>query len=418
MVISKDKISDAYKVSAKVSKECDLKRGLRNADGSGIVAGVTSVGDAYGVDADSNPIHGKLFYRNININKLVDCSFEEVVYLLMLGKLPTAEELCEFKKELAELAVLPWDDAKKGNVMNRLSIGVLKLYGYDEKPDSVDLSDVFRHCLSLVARFPLLVASAYRGEKVEFDPKLSVAENLLCMIRGNKNFTENEAKLLNLALVLHAEHGGGNNSAFSVHTLASSGTDTFSVIAAGLGSLKGPKHGGACSAICNMMDEIKANVKDWKDETEIYNYLAKIIKKEAGDGSGLIYGMGHAIYTMSDPRAVIFKARAKALARERGMMDEFKLYMLIEELSPKAFLDVKGSKKPLCANIDFYSGFLYRMLGIPEELVLPLFATARIAGWSAHRIDELVNGGRIIRPAYWDLSRKYIKGKKGVAKKK
>jgi len=263
----------------------------------------------------------------------------------------------------------------------------------------------------------LLVASAYRGENVKFNPDLSIAENLLCMIRGGTGFTKAEADLLNLALVLHAEHGGGNNSAFSVHTLASSGTDTYSVIAAGLGSLKGPKHGGACEAICGMMSEIKANVKNWKDRDEVYNYLAKIIKKEAGDGSGLIYGMGHAIYTLSDPRAVIFKARAKVLARERNMMDEFKLYMLIEELSPKVFADIKGSTKPLCANIDFYSGFLYRMLGVPEELCLPIFATARIAGWSAHRIDELVNGGRIIRPAYWDLSRKYIK-KRSATKKK
>lgn len=416
MVISKDKISEAYKVDSKTLK-CEVKRGLRNADGSGVVAGVTRVGDAYGVDGDNNPIHGKLFYRNININKLVDRSFEEVVFLMLLGTLPTEEELADFKKELARRAFLPWTDAKKGNVMNRLAVGVLKLYAYDEKPDSVDLGDVFRHCFDLIARFPLLVASAYRGENVQFNPALSIAENLLCMIRGTSGFTENEAKLLNLALVLHAEHGGGNNSAFSVHTLASSGTDTFSVIAAGLGSLKGPKHGGACAAICDMMDEIKANVKNWSNRDEVYNYLAKIIRKEAGDRSGLIYGMGHAIYTLSDPRAVIFKAKAKALARERGMMNEFRLYMLIEELAPKAFAEIKGNKKPLCANIDFYSGFLYRMLGIPQELVLPLFATARIAGWSAHRIDELVNGGRIIRPAYWDLSRKYIK-KRSAANKK
>lgn len=416
MVISKDRINDAYKVKANVSKECDLKRGLRNADGSGIVAGITRVGDAYGVDADGNPIHGKLFYRNININKLVDCSFEEVIYLLMLGNRPAADELSEFKKELAKHANLPFK-MNKGHVMNKLAGGVLELYSHDDKPDSLDLADVFRHCLGLIARFPLLVASAYRGENVKFDPKLSVAGNLLCMIRGSKDFTENEARLLNLALVLHAEHGGGNNSAFSVHTLASSGTDTFSVIAAGLGSLKGPKHGGACAAICNMMDAIKANVTNWKDRDEIYNYLAKIIRKEAGDGSGLIYGMGHAIYTLSDPRAVIFKKHAKLLAKEKGMEKELGLYLLIEELAPKVFAEIKGSDKPLCANIDFYSGFLYRMLGIPEELVLPLFATARIAGWSAHRIDELVNGGRIIRPAYWDLSRKYVKAKKGAVKK-
>jgi len=377
--------------------------------------GVTSVGDAYGVDGDGNPIEGRLYYRNINIRKLVDRSFEEVICLLLLGHLPSADELAILKKDLMDLASLPWTSINKGgNIMNKLAAAVLGFYQHDEKPDSQDLEDVLRHCLSLIGRFPVWVASFYRGEVQKINPKLSIAENLLCMIRGGSDYTKAEAKLLDLALILHAEHGGGNNSAFVVHTLASSGTDTFSVIAGGICSLKGPKHGGANAAVCIMMDEIKSNVKDWSDSDAVYQYLAKIMRKEAGDGSGLIYGIGHAVYTLSDPRTVIFKKYAQELAREKGMLDELQLYMLVEELAPKVFLDVKGSSKVMCANIDFYSGFLYRMLGIPEELVLPLFATARIAGWSAHRIDELVNGGRIIRPSFWDQSRKYIKCKCGV----
>ena len=406
----------------------DVKRGLRNQDGTGVMAGITLIGNVKGYimeDGEKMPAPGRLLYRGINVEELIQgftqegrFGYEETAYLLMFGGLPTRAELEQFRDALAFFRDLPPNftedmilPAPSADIMNKLSRSVLALYSYDPDPDNNSLPMEMLQALRLIARFPVIVAHAYAAKRHYFDreslylhrpqPELSVAENFLYSVRHDNRFTPEEARLLDLCLVLHMEHGGGNNSAFACRVLSSSGTDIYSAISAAVGSLKGPKHGGANMRVMAMFDDIEANVKDWKDEGEVADYLTKILKKEAGDGSGLIYGMGHAIYTMSDPRAVILKKFARDMAKEKGMLDEFELFETVERLTPDLFHAVTGQEKAMCANVDMYSGLVYKMMGIPPELYTPLFAIARIVGWCAHRVEEVYNPyGRIIRPAY------------------
>jgi len=410
--------------------EFNVKRGLRNPDGTGVLAGLTAIGEVHGYVLDEgvkSPIEGTLRYRGISIQDIVEnCQkegrfgYEEVVFLLLFGYLPKKDELETFSSSLAMRRNLPPNFAEdmilkapSHNIMNKLARSVLALYSYDdENPDDISTEALFRQSLELIARFPTLVAYAYAAKRHYYDgkslvlhnpkPGLSIAENFLYMIRPNHKYTETEAKVLDLALMLHAEHGGGNNSAFSIRVLSSSNTDTYSAVAAAIGSLKGPKHGGANQKTLAQMAEMKDNVANWDNEDEVYDYLCKIVRKEAGDGSGLIYGIGHAIYTLSDPRAVLLKACAEKLAKDIGgeTEREFQLYSSVERIAPKVFEDLKGITAPMPANVDLYSGFIYQMLNIPEELYTPIFAMARIVGWCAHRIEEVLTGGKIIRPAY------------------
>lgn len=415
--------------------EYNVKRGLRNADGTGVMVGLTAVGEVHGYVLDEGtkaPIEGQLRYRGISIKDIVDnCDkedrfgFEEVVFLLMFGSLPNRDELDRFSKILANQRVLPETFAEdmilkapSKNIMNKLARSVLALYSYDSEndPDGIDIGNLLRQSFELIARFPTLVAYAYAAKCHYYDgkslvlhnpnPELSIAENFFYMIRPNHKYTKTEARILDRALMLHAEHGGGNNSAFSIRVLSSSNTDTYSAVAAAIGSLKGPKHGGANQKTLAQMSEIEKNVKDWDNDAEIYDYLCKIVRKEAGDGSGLIYGIGHAIYTLSDPRAVILKESARELASELGKEAEFRLYDSVERLAPDVFAAEKGITDPMPANVDFYSGFIYQMLNIPEELYTPIFAMARIVGWCAHRIEEVMTGGKIIRPAYKSINKR------------
>jgi citrate synthase len=370
------------------------------------------------------PCEGKLFYRGYDVEEIVDgflsegrFGFEEVCFLLLFGHLPTKEEYDEFKGTLNSLLVLPDGfvrdtilNSPSHDMMNALSKCVLTLYSYDENADNTSIENVILQSIRLIAQFPLLSVYAFQAYShyykhkslVIHSPKkeLSIAENILRLLRPNKKYTELEAKILDLALVLHAEHGGGNNSTFTTHVVTSSGTDTYSSVVASLGSLKGPKHGGANIKVVQMFEDIKTNVKNWDDEAEITSYMEKLLNKEAFDKSGLIYGIGHAVYSLSDPRAVIFKKQVEKLAEEKGLTDEFNLYEKVEYLAPEVIGRVRKIYKGVSANVDFYSGFVYRMLDLPEELYTPLFAIARIAGWSAHRVEELVNAGKIIRPAY------------------
>jgi len=405
----------------------DVKRGLRNSDGTGVLVGLTKIGDVHGYILDENekiPVEGRLRYRGIDIRDLTEgflkegrFGFEETIYLLLFGELPAKLELEKFTKILSDYRKLPkgfTEDmilkAPSSNIMNKLARSVLAAYSYDENPEDLSVYNCLRQSIQLISWFPVLVSYAYQAKEHYYnnktltihtpDPSLSTSENLLMLIRSNKKYTVVEAELLDLCMVLHAEHGGGNNSTFSIHLISSAATDTYSAVAAAIGSLKGAKHGGANIKVIAMLDNVKKNVKNWKDKDEVSAYLEKIINKEAFDKTGLIYGMGHAVYTYSDPRAVILKTKARKLAKLKGMEDEFDLLNLIEELTPKVFLKVKGSSKVISANVDFYSGFVYRMLDIPEDLFTPIFAIARIAGWSAHRIEEGINGRRIMRPAY------------------
>ncbi len=431
-----DVILDQHKSFSEIPKhyysEYNVKRGLRNADGTGVLAGLTGVGEVHGYVLDEGtkaPIEGQLRYRGISIDDIVkNCDkedrygFEEVVFLLLFGSLPTKDELDSFSKVLASNRRLPDNFAEdmilkapSSNIMNKLARSVLALYSYDSQddPDGIELENLLRQSFELIARFPTLVAYAYAAKKHYYDgtslvlhnpkPELSIAENFLYMIRANHKYTATEAKVLDKALMLHAEHGGGNNSAFSIRVLSSSNTDTYSAVAAAIGSLKGPKHGGANQKTLTQMAELERNLKNWDDDKEVYDYLCKIVRKEAGDGSGLIYGIGHAIYTLSDPRAVILKESARELAAEMGKEAEFNLYDAVERIAPKVFEDVKGITAPMPANVDLYSGFIYQMLNIPEELYTPIFAMARIVGWCAHRIEEVMTGGKIIRPAYKNI---------------
>ena len=415
-------------ISPRYYGKYDVKRGLRNQDGTGVMAGVTMIGNVKGYvmeDGEKTPVPGRLLYRGINVEELIQgfagegrFGYEETAYLLMFGALPTQAELERFREILAFFRTLPPNftedmilTAPSADIMNKLARSVLALYSYDPDPDNNTLPMEMHQALRLIARFPVIVAHAYAAKRHYFDrdslylhlpqPELSVAENFLYSVRQDNRFTPEEARLLDLCLVLHMEHGGGNNSAFACRVLSSSGTDIYSAIAAAVGSLKGPKHGGANMRVMAMFDDIEANVKDWRDEGEVADYLARILKKEAGDGSGLIYGMGHAIYTMSDPRAVILKQFARGMAEKKGMLEEFELFETVERLTPGVFREVTGSEKAMCANVDMYSGLVYKMMDIPPELYTPLFAIARIVGWCAHRVEEVYNPyGRIIRPAY------------------
>ncbi len=404
-----------------------VKRGLRNEDGTGVLVGLTEVGDVFSYIIDGGdriPVEGRLFYRGISIDDLVNgfyskkrFGFEETVYLLLFGELPTQDQLDQLEAVLSSSRELPpsfTEDmilkAPSPDIMNKLARSVLALYSYDKNPDAIDIDNVMRQCLELIARFPVMAAYGFMAKRHYVDkeslflhaprPDYNTAQNLLYMIRADGQFTELEARVLDLALVLHAEHGGGNNSTFVTHAVTSSGSDTYSTIAAAIGSLKGPQHGGASGKAYDMLQDLSSTVKNWRSEGEISDYLAKILRKEAFDKSGLIYGIGHAVYTVSDPRTKLLRDYARALAYEAGREEEYELYTLAERLAPQVFHDVKKSDKIVCANVDFYSGFIYDMLNIAPELFTPIFAVARIAGWSAHRIEELVSGGRIIRPAY------------------
>lgn len=408
--------------------EHKVNRGLRDLNGKGVLTGLTEISEIISkktVDGVEQPCEGKLYYRGYDVEKLVEgfirddrFGFEETVYLLLFGELPAKEQLDEFCGVLAEYRSLPASfvrdiimKAPSKDMMNSLARSVLTLYSYDNNPDDTSVENVLRQCLQLIATFPMLSAYSYNSYNYylrdyksffihEPDPKLSTAENLLHFLRIDSKYTPLEAKILDLSLVLHAEHGGGNNSTFTTHVVTSSGTDTYSAIAAALGSLKGPKHGGANIKVCAMFDNIKQNVKDWGDDEEIAAYLQKILHKESFDRAGLIYGIGHAVYSTSDPRATVFRSFVKSLSEEKGLSKEYELYSKVEALAPKLIAGERRMYKGVSANIDFYSGFVYDMLGLPHELYTPLFAIARIAGWSAHRIEELVNASKIIRPAY------------------
>ena len=406
----------------------DVKRGLRNANGTGVVVGLTRIGDVAGYKINENnekvAIEGKLFYRGFDIKDLIDnClaenrfGFEETSYLLLFGELPTKKQLADFEAVLASERELPVGFARdmimtipSSNVMNKLGRSVLAMYSYDPTPDDISIPNVLRQSIELMGHFPALVAYAYQSKRSYFDnesmhihhplPELSTAENLLRMIRPTGEFTPLEAKLLDISLILHAEHGGGNNSSFATHVLSSTDTDTYSVISAAIGSLKGPKHGGANLAVIQMISDLKAHVKDISNLQEVEQYLIKVLKGEANDGSGLIYGLGHAIYTVTDPRAVILKEMAKKLAEDKNLVDDFMVYDFIEKRAPALYSEIKGTNTPLPANVDLYSGFVYSALNIPLEIATPLFATARLSGWCAHRMEELIAGKRLIRPAY------------------
>jgi citrate synthase len=405
----------------------DVKRGLRDMNGTGVVAGLTEVSTMYAkeMDADGNmvPCHGRLYYRGINVRDLVDgftkenrMGFEETAYLLLFSKLPTRDELAQFTNQLSFYRTLPTSfvrdmilKAPGKDMMNILSRCVLALYAYDENADDISTENVLRQCLRLIAQFPLLSVYAYQSYQHYHHnnmlmirhpkPEYGTAENFLYILRENGRFTKLEAKLLDLALVLHAEHGGGNNSTFTTHVVTSSGTDTYSAISAALGSLKGPRHGGANIKVMQMFDDMKANI-DITDRDAIRGYLTRLLDKQAFDRAGLIYGMGHAVYSLSDPRADILRTYAEKLSIEKGMEDEFLLYEAVEQMAPEIIANRRKMYKGVAANVDFYSGMVYKMLGLPYELFTPLFATARIAGWSAHRMEEIQNSGKIIRPAY------------------
>ncbi len=406
--------------------EYDVKRGLRDSNGNGVLTGLTEISDVCGCNSVSGrkiPVDGELYFQGYNVADLIKgfgnrkYGFEETTYLLMFGALPTKEQLDRFIHILTDLEELSGAfirdvimKATSANLMNSLMKSILSLYSYDENPDDISVPNVLRQSLQLVAKMPLISVYAYQAYRhYKLDGTLmiknprkdySIAENLLYMMRDDGQFTELEAKVLDICLVLHAEHGGGNNSTFTTHVVTSTGTDTYSTIAASIASLKGPKHGGANLKVQRMFADIKEHCKDWENKEEICTYLNKILDKQAFDGAGLIYGMGHAVYTNSDPRAVILKKFAKSLSEEKGMQKEFALYELVEKEAGALIMNKRQMFKPVCANVDFYSGFVYAMLGIPEELFTPIFAIARISGWCAHRLEELVNSGKIIRPAY------------------
>ena len=404
-----------------------VKRGLRNPDGTGVMAGlshVSSVEGYYILDNERIPKEGKLSYRGYNIQDIIaDCvakdrfGFEEIVWLLIFGELPTSDQLEGIKYVLGKCRTLPDEFVEdmimkhpSKDIMNKMARCVMTLYSFDENPDDISIENVLRQSLQLIAQFPTIMNSAYQIKRRAFynksmylhpiKPELSTAESILRQLRADKNYTDEEAKLLDICLMIHADHGGGNNSTFSTRVLTSSGTDTYSAITAGLGSLKGPRHGGANIKVAHQMEYIMENLDDSTNDAQVKDMLAKILRKEAGDGSGLVYGMGHAVYTLSDPRAVILKKSARKLAFDHGFEKEFMTLEAIERITPQVFAEVKGVEKPMCANVDLYSGLVYRVLGIPEDLYTPLFASARVAGWCAHRLEELTTSSKIMRPAY------------------
>ena len=404
-----------------------VKRGLRNPDGTGVMAGlshVSSVEGYYILDNERIPKEGKLSYRGYNIQDIIaDCvekdrfGFEEIVWLLLFGDLPTSDQLEGMKYVLGKCRTLPDEFVEdmimkhpSKDIMNKMARCVMTLYSFDENPDDISIENVLRQSLQLIAQFPTIMNSAYQIKRRAFynksmylhpiKPELSTAESILRQLRADKKYTDEEAKLLDICLMIHSDHGGGNNSTFSTRVLTSSGTDTYSAITAGLGSLKGPRHGGANIKVAHQMEYIMENLDDSTNDSQVKDMLARILRKEAGDGSGLIYGMGHAVYTLSDPRAVILKKSAKKLAFDHGFEKEFMTLDAIERITPQVFAEVKGVEKPMCANVDLYSGLVYRVLGIPEDLYTPLFASARVAGWCAHRLEELTTSSKIMRPAY------------------
>ena len=417
---------NAGMIDPNLYQEYDVKRGLRESSGKGVLTGLTEISDVNGFasrEGKKVPVEGELFFQGYNIMDLIRgfkgrrFNFEEVTYLLLSGDLPNAEELDEFTQLLAQYRSLPnifvRDVIMKepsANIMNDMQKSVLALYSYDDNPDDTSVPNVLRQSLTLIAAMSMFAVYAYQAYQhynngksliIRYpDPARSTAENLLRMLRDDGKYSELEARVLDACLVLHAEHGGGNNSTFTTHVVSSTGTDTYSAVAASLGSLKGPRHGGANMKVQDMFRDLEENVGDWADEEQIRAYLAKIISRQAFDRSGLIYGMGHAIYTVSDPRAVVLKSFAKALSEEKGREKEFALYESVERIAADMLSSRKWLSKPICCNVDFYSGFVYSMLGIPNQLYTPIFAIARISGWCAHRIEELVNDGKIIRPAY------------------
>lgn len=415
-----------HRIDPNLYIEYDVKRGLRDSSGKGVLTGLTEISDVNAYDLVNGrkiPAEGSLYYQGYNIYDLVNgleghkFGFEGTIYLLLFGQLPSEKELEMFKEVMAQFETLSGRfvrdvvmKASNADIMNSMQRCILTLYTYDSRPEDISAENVLRQSIELIAKLPLIAVYSYhsyrhfRRDETLFirNPQkgLSLAENILLMLRPDSTYTELEAKVLDIALMLHAEHGGGNNSTFTTHVVTSSGTDTYSSVAASIGSLKGPRHGGANLKVQDMFADIKAHVKNWTDEAEVEAYLCKILNKEAFDHSGLIYGMGHAVYTLSDPREVILKKFARKLAQEKGMMEEFALYELVERLGSRLVMEQRKMFKNVCANVDFYSGFVYTMLGIPKELFTPIFAIARIPGWSAHRLEEILNAGKIIRPAY------------------
>lgn len=438
MSLSREEIDDKIRELVEYSRrsgridlslytEYDVKRGLRDNTGQGVLTGLTEISDVSGIQLNDQgeriPADGRLYYQGYNVKDLVNgmknrrFGFEEVTYLLLFGTLPTEKELHQFIEILGYFRRLPEEftrdvimKAPSSNMMNSLQKSILTLYSYDSNPDDTSIPNILRQSLSMIAKMPLLAVYSYHTHRhyhmgqnlIIRNPRseLSLAENLLQMLHPDGQYTQLEAKVLDTALVLHAEHGGGNNSTFTTHVVSSTGTDSYSAVAASLGSLKGPKHGGANLKVLQMFDDIKENVHNWESEDEIRNYLNRILDKEAFDHAGLIYGIGHAVYTLSDPRCVILKEYARKLAVEKGVEDEFQLYDKVEQIGKECMAQKRRLVKPVCANVDFYSGFVYSMMDFPQELFTPIFAIARISGWSAHRIEEMVNGGKIIRPAY------------------
>ncbi len=431
-------LSDNSKFDPKLYEKFYVKRGLRNNDGTGVLAGITKICNVHGYvvnEGELEPIPGELIYRGYNINDLVGnvnaedrFGFEEIVFLLLTGRLPNADELKKFSAYISENRELPQGfvvdmilKAPSKNIMNKLGRSVLALYSYDDRCEEKTLENEMRIALSLIAKMPVIMTNAYQVKKSHYEHKSMVmhhlnksentAQTILSLMRLDRQYTKEEAQLLDTLLMLHAEHGGGNNSTFTCRVLTSSGTDAYSAYSAAIGSLKGPRHGGANIQVMNMLSDIEAHVKNWNDEGEVADYLRKILRKEANDNSGLIYGMGHAVYTLSDPRAVILKKKAFALAKGKEIEAEFELLNTIERLTPELFSEVKTSSKVVCANVDMYSGLVYRMLGLPRDLYTPLFAVSRIVGWAAHRMEEILTGSRIIRPAYKTVAKpkEYVK---------
>lgn len=423
-----ERIGESYKPLPKdLYEKYNVKRGLRRKDGTGIMAGLTAIGDVIGyemIDDVKVPCEGKLRFRGIDVREVIEgCKkdgrfgFEEVAFLLLSGFLPNQNQYDAFRKLLADNRDLPngfTEDmimkAPSADIMNKLARCVLASYSYDSNPDDTSFSNILRQSIELIARFPTMVAYGYAAKLHYHDgkslyihqprPELSTAENFLHMTRQDNQYDPLEAEILDLALIIHAEHGGGNNSAFATRVLSSSGTDTYSAIAAAVGSLKGPRHGGANRRVMGMIEDFKENLTDITNESQVRDHIAKILRKESYDHSGLLYGMGHAIYTLSDPREVMLKEKARELAEQKGMMEEFTLYDLIEKNTGEIFAEIKKDNKVMCANVDLYSGFVYKMLNLPPELYTPLFAISRIVGWSAHRIEEITTNTKIIRPAY------------------
>lgn len=421
------------KINPELYSKYDVKRGLRDISGKGVRTGLTEISEIESFKKEGDtlvPTDGKLFFRGIDVEKIIAGTmkdnrygFEEVSYLLLFGDLPTKDELDKFTSLLAGYRTLPTNfvrdvimKAPTSDMMNSLLRSVLTLFAYDNNANDTSLPNVMRQCLQLIANFPVLAVYGYQaynhyicGNSLVIHtpkPELSTAENILHMLRADSKYTEMEAHILDVALILHAEHGGGNNSTFTTHVVTSSGSDTYSTIAAALGSLKGPKHGGANIKVIQMFEDMKTVIKDWKDEDEVRGYLMDLLHKDAFDKAGLIYGMGHAVYSLSDPRANILKSYVRELSEEKGMEEEFQLYSLVERLAPEVIAEERKIYKGVSANVDFYSGLVYHMLGLPLQLFTPIFAIARISGWSAHRVEELVNAGKIIRPAYVSVAKR------------